>query len=185
MIFTALGLPGAVVLDPEPRRDERGFFARTWSRSEFASHGLDPRIEECSVSFSPRRGTLRGMHYQAAPWAEAKLVRCTAGAIHDVIIDLRPGSATYTRWQAVELTAANRRMLFVPEGFAHGFLTLTDETEVFYQISAAYRPEAARGVRWNDPAFGIRWPGPVLVISDRDASYPDYAPAGADTASPR
>jgi dTDP-4-dehydrorhamnose 3,5-epimerase len=125
------------------------------------------------------------MHYQAEPHAEAKLIRCTAGAIHDVIIDLRPGSATYTRWDAVELTAANRRLLFVPQGFAHGFLTLADDTEVFYQISAAYRPEAARGVRWNDPVFGIDWPGSPVVISRRDASYPDYAAVKADPALPR
>ena len=174
MIFTPLGLPGAFVIELEKLEDERGFFARTWSRREFESRGLNPRVEECSVSFCPSRGTLRGMHYQAAPHEEAKLVRCTAGAIYDVIIDLRPGSATYTRWEAVELTAANRRVLYVPEGFAHGFLTLADGTEVCYQISAAYTPEASRGVRWDDPAFGIRWPGPVSVIADRDASYPDF-----------
>lgn len=185
MIFTALNLPGAYVLDLERREDERGFFARSWSRSEFGAHGLNPRIEECSVSFNPRRGTLRGLHYQAAPHEEAKLVRCTTGALYDVIIDLRPGSATFTRWQAVELSAGNRRMLYVPEGFAHGFLTLTDETEIFYQISAAHRPEFGRGVRWNDPAFGIVWPEPVVVISERDASFPDFEPARADVSRGR
>ena len=185
MIFTPLRLRGALLLDLELHHDERGFFARTWSRSEFEEHGLNLRIEQCGVSFSPRRGTLRGMHYQAAPHEEAKLVRCAAGVIHDVIIDLRPSSATYTRWEAVELSAANRRMLYVPEGFAHGFLTLADDTEVSYQMSEAYRPEAARGVRWDDPAFAIAWPEPVRVISDRDASSPDYEPAGVDIASPR
>lgn len=177
MIFTALTLPGAHLIDLEPHEDERGFFARTWDRREFEAHGLNPRIEQCSVSFNRRRGTLRGMHYQAAPAKEAKLVRCTAGAIYDVIIDLRPGSATFTRWEAVELTGSNRRMLYVPEGFAHGFLTLADDTEIFYQISVAHRADLGRGVRWNDPAFGIVWPEPVTVISARDASFPDFTPA--------
>jgi dTDP-4-dehydrorhamnose 3,5-epimerase len=185
MIFTPLGLRGAYLVDLEPRQDERGFFARTWSRSEFEEHGLNPRIEQCSVSLNHRRGTLRGMHYQMAPHEEGKLVRCIAGAIHDVIIDLRPSSATFARWEAVELTAANRRMLYVPEGFAHGFLTLAKDTEVFYQMSEAYHPESAGGVRWDDPAFAIIWPEPVLVISDRDASYPDYEPVGVDIVSPR
>ena len=177
MIFIALRLPGAHVIEMEPHEDERGFFARNWSRRAFEERGLNPHIEECSVSFNSRRGTLRGMHYQATPDEEAKLVRCTRGAIYDVIVDLRPSAPTYTRWEAVELTAANHRALYVPEGVAHGFLTLADDTEVCYMISAAYRPEAGRGVRWNDPAFGIVWPEPVQLMSARDASFPDFEPA--------
>lgn len=177
MIFTPLALPGAFLIELDRQDDERGFFARTWSRSEFEIHGLNPRIEECSVSFNRRRGTLRGMHYQAAPYEEAKLVRCTMGAVYDVIIDLRPSSPTFVRWEAVDLAAHTRRMLYVPEGFAHGFLTLEDDTEVFYQISAAYSSESGRGVRWDDPAFSVAWPEPISVVSERDASYPDFKPA--------
>lgn len=185
MIFVPLRLPGAYLIELEPQQDERGFFARTWDRSVFEAHGLNPRIEQCSVSFNRRRGTLRGMHYQVAPHEEAKLIRCGRGAIYDVIIDLRPSSAAFGHWEAVELTADNRRMLYVPEGLAHGFLTLADSTEVFYQISEPYHPESARGVRWNDPAFAVTWPEPVQVISDRDASYPDYEPLRMERGSSR
>jgi dTDP-4-dehydrorhamnose 3,5-epimerase len=185
VIFAPLRLSGAFVIELDRQEDERGFFARTWSRSEFEEHGLNPKIEQCSVSFNRRRGTLRGMHYQAAPYEEAKLVRCTMGAIYDVIIDLRPSSPTFARWEAAELTAHTRSMLYVPEGFAHGFLTLEDDTEVFYQISAPYSPEFGRGVRWNDPAFGVVWPEPVSVMSDRDASYPDFYPTRVDVRASR
>jgi dTDP-4-dehydrorhamnose 3,5-epimerase len=176
VILRPTPLEGAFVAEQERREDERGFFARTFCAREFAQAGLDNRVMQCSVSFNAKRGTLRGMHYQAAPHAEAKLVRCTRGAIHDVIIDLRPESPTYKSWFAADLTATNGRALFVPEGFAHGFLTLADDTEVQYQISVEYAAGAARGVRWDDPAFGIRWPEPVRVISDRDRSYADLAP---------
>lgn len=171
MIFTETGLAGAYVLDPERIEDERGFFARMWSRQDFVDRGLTADLAQCSVSFNVRKGTLRGMHFQAAPHQEAKLVRCTRGAIFDVIVDLRPESSTYCAWFGTELNAENRRMLFVPEGFAHGFQTLVDAAEVFYQISEVYHPEAARGVRWDDPAFGIRWPLDVTVISARDGGY--------------
>jgi dTDP-4-dehydrorhamnose 3,5-epimerase len=177
VIFTAMPLAGAFVVDPERIEDERGFFARTWCAREFEKHGLDPRLAQCNVSFNRRRGTLRGMHYQAEPHAEAKLVRCTRGAIHDVIVDLRPGSTTCRRWVAVELTAENRRMLYIPEGFAHGFQTLEDETEVFYQMSVPFHPAAARGVRHDDPALGIAWPLDVGVISQKDRGYPLLGPA--------
>lgn len=179
MIFVETRLRGAWTIDPERLEDERGFFARTWCRREVASHGLTPTLAQCSISFNRRRGTLRGMHYQAGPYAEAKLVRCTRGAVYDVIVDLRPGSRTFRQWLAVELTADNRRMLYVPEGMAHGFQTLEDETEVFYQISEFYRPGYARGVRWDDPAFGIRWPEGDRIISPRDRQYPDFVPAAA------
>ena len=174
MIFTETPLKGAYVIDPERLADERGFFARTWCRLEFERHGLNPGLAQCSISFNHRKGTLRGMHYQVAPHAETKLVRCTAGAISDVIVDLRADSATYKQWFALEMSSDNRRMMYIPEGFAHGFLTLTDTVEVSYQISEIYSPESSRGVRWNDPAFGIRWPREVTVISERDRAYPDF-----------
>jgi dTDP-4-dehydrorhamnose 3,5-epimerase len=176
MIFTETPLPDAFVIDPERYEDERGFFARTWCQREFAEHGLNPRLVQCSVSFNAHSGTLRGLHYQAAPRAEAKLVRCTSGAIFDVIVDLRPSSRTYLGWTAAELTAENRTALYVPEGFAHGFLTLADGSEVFYQMSEFFSRDLARGVRYDDPAFGIDWPSKVLVIADRDRSYPDFEP---------
>jgi dTDP-4-dehydrorhamnose 3,5-epimerase len=172
--FIETELESAFILEVEPHEDERGFFARSFCRDEFQARGLNADIAQCSISFNQRRGTLRGVHYQAAPFAEAKLVRCTAGAIYDLIVDLRPGSATYKQWLAVELTAANRRMLYVPEHFAHGFQSLADETEVFYQISETYHPEASRGIRWNDPSFGFRWPLGELVISERDRNFPDF-----------
>jgi len=174
MIFTETGLAGAFIVDIERREDERGFFARSWCGEEFGARGLNPRVVQCSVSFNVRKGTLRGMHYQTKPCEEAKLVRCTMGSLCDVIVDLRPDSRTYGGHLTAVLTAENRRMLYVPEGFAHGFITLEDATEVFYQISEAYAPEAQRGFRWNDPAFGIVWPAEVRVISDRDRSYPDF-----------
>jgi len=174
MIFRDTKIPGAFEIHPEPILDERGFFARTWCRKEFEAHGLNPQLVQCSVSLSTRRGTLRGMHYQAAPFAEAKLVRCTRGAIYDVAVDLRPQSPTYKAWTAVTLTAENRHMLYVPEGCAHGFLTLEDASEVFYQMSEFYNAESARGVRWDDPAFEIAWPEKLQVISERDRSYPNF-----------
>jgi dTDP-4-dehydrorhamnose 3,5-epimerase len=174
MLFRETVLKGAYVVEPERIVDERGFFSRTWCRSEFETHGLNPNLVQCNVSYNVKKGTLRGMHYQVAPRAETKLVRCTAGAIYDVIVDLRPDSGTFKRWTGVELNADNRCMLYIPEGFAHGFLTLSDNAEVFYQMSEYYSAEHARSVRWNDPAFGIQWPGEVLVISDRDRSYPDF-----------
>lgn len=174
MIFNPTPLAGAFVIEPELRQDERGFFARAWCQREFTEHGLNPRLVQCSLSFNHKRGTLRGMHYQAAPYEEAKLVRCTSGAIYDVMVDLRPASATFKRYFGVTLSASAHNMLYIPEGFAHGFLTLEDNTEIFYQMSEFYAPDYGRGFRWNDPAFGIRWPAPVQVISERDAAYPDF-----------
>jgi dTDP-4-dehydrorhamnose 3,5-epimerase len=176
MRITETSLEGAFLIDPERIEDERGFFARTWSQKEFAERGLDPRVVECSTSFNRTSGTLRGMHYQAAPHAEVKLVRCTAGAIHDCIVDLRESSSTFRGWFAIELTAENRLALYVPKGFAHGFLTLRERSEVLYQMSAPYVAASARGVRWDDPAFEIDWPRPVQVINQRDRSFPDFDP---------
>ena len=172
MIFRETTLPGVWVIEPEPQADERGFFARTWCAEEFEARGLTAGLAQCSVSWNRARGTVRGLHYQAPPHEEAKLVRCTRGAIHDVALDLRPASPTRHRWIAVELTGDNRRMLFVPEGVAHGFQTLADDTEVFYQISRAYHPDAQRGVRWHDPALGITWPVREAIVSARDAALP-------------
>jgi dTDP-4-dehydrorhamnose 3,5-epimerase len=174
MIFTDTGIGGVWVVEAERLEDERGFFARTWDTDEVAERGLNPKLAQCSISYNRALGTLRGMHYQVAPHEEAKLVRCTAGAIFDVALDLRPESSTVGEWFGIELSAENRRALYVPEGCAHGFLTLDDGCEVHYQISQSYAPEAARGVRWNDPAFAISWPGEVVVINERDRSYPDF-----------
>jgi dTDP-4-dehydrorhamnose 3,5-epimerase len=177
MRFAETAISGAFVIEPERLTDERGHFARTYCALEFAERGLDTAIAQCSISFNTRAGTLRGMHYQTDPHREAKLVRCTRGAIHDVVLDLRPRSATYLEWRAVELSEGNARALFVPPGCAHGFQTLRDTTEVFYQISVPYNPAAARGVRWDDPAFAIAWPDPPAggrTISARDAAYPDF-----------
>ncbi len=176
MIFKPTPLVGAWLVDLERREDERGFFARTWCAQEFAAHGLDTRIVQCSVSRTRRRGTLRGMHFQAAPHQEVKLVRCVRGAVWDAIIDLRPASPTYTRWFGVELSAESGRALYIPEDFAHGFVALADESDVVYQMSAPYEQGAARGVRWDDPAFGIAWPVAAPTLSARDASWPDFAP---------
>ena len=176
MKFTPTELPGAFLVEIEPIEDERGFFARAWDGEAFAAHGLDPALAQCNISFNRRKGTLRGMHYQVAPHGEAKLVRCTMGALLDVIVDLRPDSPTFLRHVGVELSAANRRALFVPAGLAHGFQTLVDETEVFYQMSRAFVPGAGRGVRWDDPAFGIAWPEDERIISERDRLWPDFVP---------
>jgi dTDP-4-dehydrorhamnose 3,5-epimerase len=172
MIFTQSPLSGAYVVDMQLLPDERGFFARSYCADEFAAYGLGPELRQCSVSYNARTGTLRGMHYQSAPHEEHKLVRCTAGAIFDVIVDIRPASPTYRRWFGAELTAANRRSLFIPPGFAHGFMSLTDDAEVYYMISVAHAPKFSRGLRWNDPAFAIEWPLPPAVMSERDAGYP-------------
>ena len=172
MIFTETSLEGAFLIDLEPLSDERGFFARSWCMDEFRRQGLNPGLVQCNISFNQKRGTLRGMHYQAAPYEEAKLVRCTMGALYDVILDLRTNSPTFRGWFSVELTAQNRRALYVPEGFAHGFQTLMDNTEVFYQMSQYFQPEYARGVRWNDPAFGISWPISEKIISRKDQGIP-------------
>lgn len=177
MIFTPTGLAGAFFIDLEARQDERGFFARVWCARELTEHGLDTTCAQASVSFTKRRGTLRGMHYQVPPHAEIKIVRCTRGAMYDVIIDLRPDSSTYLRHIGVELTADNRRQLYIPTGMAHGFQTLTDDCEVFYQMSAFYAPEAQRGVRWDDPAFSIVWPIAAAQLNERDRLYPDFTPA--------
>ncbi len=172
VIFTALPLSGAYAVDMQPHADERGFFARAYCTEEFAAKGLGPELRQCSVSYNARKGTLRGLHYQSAPHAEHKLVRCTAGAIFDVIVDIRRSSATYRRWYGEELTADNRRALFIPPGFAHGFVSLADNTEVYYMISVAHAPQFSRGLRWDDAAFAIEWPVPPTVISARDAAYP-------------
>ena len=176
MIFTETPLSGAYLIDVEPHRDERGLFARSWCEKEFRDHGLNTRLVQCSISFSDCKGTLRGMHFQLPPHEETKLVRCTAGSIFDVIIDLRPKSPTYCQHFAVELSATNHRMLYVPRGFAHGLQTLEDRSEVFYQMSQEYVSEASRGVRWDDPAFAIEWPLDVTVISPRDRQFPDFVP---------
>lgn len=174
--FQETTIPGAFVIDIEPIADERGFFARAWCAREFEAHGLNPRLVQANVSYNRRRKTLRGMHLQRAPDEEAKLVRCTRGALYDVILDLRPDSPAFGRWVAYELSADNRRMLYIPEGCAHGFQTLADDTEVFYQHSAFYAPESATGVAWNDPAFGIEWPFPDdPILSPKDAAWPPFS----------
>ncbi|MDD1710851.1 MAG: dTDP-4-dehydrorhamnose 3,5-epimerase [Methanoregulaceae archaeon] len=174
MIFTETKLKGAYVLGIEKLEDERGFFARSWCRREFEKHGLNPQLVQCNISFNSHKGTMRGMHYQVKPYEEAKLIRCTTGSIYDVIVDIRPHSPSYKQYLGIALTPENHKMLYVPEGFAHGFLTLEDNTEVFYQMSEFYAPDHARGFRWNDPVFGIEWPANVQVISDRDRDYPDF-----------
>ena len=174
MIFAATAIPDAKIIDIEERRDERGFFARTWCQRELAAQGLVTDIAQESVSFSRHKGTMRGLHYQRPPHGEVKIVRCIRGAIYDVIVDIRPDSPSFLRAVGVELTALNRRALYVPNGCVHGFLTLADETEVAYLISAFYVPEASAGYRYNDPAFAIAWPAPIAVISERDKSWPDF-----------
>ena len=174
MIFTETEVPGVFIIDLEQIEDERGFFARTWCRREFEARRLETRLAQCSVSFNKKKGTLRGMHMQRAPHAEAKLVRCTRGAVYDVALDLRPGSSAFKKWVAVTLTAENHRCAYIPEGVAHGFQTLEDDTEVLYQISEFFEPQYAFGVRWNDSAFGIRWPEASRIISTRDRDYPDF-----------
>ena len=179
MRFTPTRLSGAFILDPERREDERGHFARTFCRREFEAHGLRPDIAQANTAWNARTGTLRGMHYQVPPAAETKLVRCTRGALWDVIVDLRPDSPTFLEHVGVELSAANGRQLFVPELFAHGYVTLADDTEAAYQVGAFYAPDAERGIRYDDPALGIVWPVPVEVISDKDAAWPDFGAAHA------
>ena len=175
MKFTPTRIPGVMIVDVEPIEDDRGAFARSWCRDEFRAHGLVADVAQCSVSYNRRRGTLRGMHFQAAPHAEAKLVRCTRGAIHDVALDLRAESPSFRQWVAVDLDDRGRRALYIPAGCAHGFQTLTDDTEVFYQITPAFVEGAGRGVRWNDPAFDIAWPVSDPILSDRDRRFPDFA----------
>jgi len=165
---------GSFIIELERFEDARGFFARTWSEHEFAAHGLNSKLDECNVSFNKRKGILRGMHFQAAPFAQAKLVRCTAGAVYDVAVDLRPDSVTFKKWVGVKLTAENHLMFFIPEGFAHGFQTLSDNSELLYQMSGVYHPQSGRGVRWDDPAFGIDWPPAERIIIARDKTYPDF-----------
>jgi dTDP-4-dehydrorhamnose 3,5-epimerase len=172
MIFTESPLPGTYLVDLAPIADERGFFARAYSDEEFAAKGLSTELRQCSVSYNTRKGTLRGLHHQRPPHGEHKLVRCTSGAIFDVIVDVRPQSSHYRRWFGTQLTAQNRRSLFIPPGFAHGFITLSDDAEVYYMISVPHAPEYAQGFRWNDPAFSIQWPLAPSVISPRDAAYP-------------
>ncbi len=174
MRFVSTSLAGAYLIEPEPIMDERGLFARTWCRNEFAKIGLNPNLVQCNISYNKVRGTLRGMHFQKAPHAEEKLVRCTQGGIYDVIVDLRHGSQTFTQWFGVELNAENRNALYVPEGFAHGFITLMDDTEVLYQMTEFFHSECAAGARWDDPAFSIKWPCIVNMISERDQNYPDF-----------
>ena len=173
--FTPTDLPDAFIIDPEPIEDARGFFARIWDEQQFAEHGLETRIAQCNVSYNKHKGTLRGMHLQRPPYEEVKLIRCVQGSLFDVIIDIRPESSSYKRWTGVELSAHNRRMLYVPRGFAHGFQTLVDDTETFYMVSEFYVPAAEEGLRWNDPVFEIHWPlGEPSEISDKDRSWPDF-----------
>jgi len=174
MKFHETKLPGMFEIHLEPLGDERVFFARSWCQHEFELHGLNPVTVQCNISFNEKQGTLRGLHYQAEPHPEAKVVRCTQGSIYDVVVDLRAQSPTFKKWVGLSLSAANRRMIYVPEGFAHGFLTLEDRTEIFYQMSEFYHPELSRGVRWDDPAFQIAWPSKPRIISERDRTYPDF-----------
>lgn len=174
MIFKETKLKGAFIIEIEKKVDNRGFFARTWCRKEFEAYDLNLQLFQANVSFSKRKGTLRGMHYQVAPYEESKLVRCTNGAIFDVIIDLRPDSPTYRQWLGMELTSENYKMLFVPKNFAHGFQTLKDNTEIIYQVSQFYSPESERGIRYNDPTFGIKWPIDAQVVSDKDKNCSNY-----------
>jgi len=174
MIFKETKLKGAYIIELEPVKDERGFFARSFCQKEFEKHGIKVNVVQCNISYNKKKGTLRGMHYQVSPYQEAKIVSCVRGAIYDVIIDLRPDSPTYCQWLAVELSAENYKMFYISEGFAHGFQTLEDNTVVFYQMSEFYHPECARGVKWDDPAFGIKWPLSNRIISEKDMDYPDF-----------
>ncbi len=174
MIFHETKLKGVFEIHIEPHQDDRGFFARSWCQKEFEDHGLNARLVQCNISRNDRKGTLRGIHYQATPHTEAKLVRCTAGAVYDVALDIRPNSPTFGQWFGTTLTAENHHMLFIPDGCAHGLLTLEDNSEICYQMSEFYHPDLSRGVRWNDPSFKIAWPAAVEVISDRDRAYEDF-----------
>ena len=172
MIFTETQIKGVYTIELEKLNDERGFFARSWDKNEFGKNGLDADLAQCSISFNKLKGTIRGIHYQDVPFEESKLVRCTRGRLFDVIIDLRPNSASYTKWLSMELSEHDLNMIFIPKGCAHGFQTLEDNTEVFYQISEFYHPENSCGIRWNDPRFNIKWPLKVSNISEKDAAYP-------------
>lgn len=174
MIFTKTKLKRVFIVEPEKLADERGFFARTWCKREFETHGLNPNLVQCNISFNKKKGTIRGMHYQCAPYEEAKLVRCTKGKIYDVIIDIRPDSPTFKKWISLELSADNHKSVYIPEGFAHGFQSLKENTEVFYQMSEFYYPEFARGIRWNDPEFNVIWPYEDISISDKDKNRDDF-----------
>lgn len=174
MKFIETKIKGAFIIVPDLIEDDRGFFARSFCQHEFEEHGLNPDLVQCNISFNRKKATLRGMHYQVPPHSEVKLVRCTSGAICDVLIDLRPESSTFKQWFAAELSEDNHQLLYIPEGFAHGYQTLEDSTEVFYQVSAFYEPKSERGIRWNDPAFRIEWPFPVSIISKKDSSHPDW-----------
>ncbi|MDQ6603606.1 MAG: dTDP-4-dehydrorhamnose 3,5-epimerase [Chloroflexota bacterium] len=175
MQFTETRITGAYIIDTDRLADERGFFALTWARDEFVAHGLNPNLAQCNLSYNHRSGTVRGMHWQAPPYAETKLVRCIRGGIYDVVADIRTDSPTYLQWVGIELTAENRRALYIPEGCAHGFQTVEDASEVLYMITENYTPAAANGMRWNDPKIAVTWPHAVTVISERDARYPDFA----------
>ena len=174
MIFSELKIPGVFLIELERIEDERGYFARTFCQTEFAKQGLHTSFSQYSLSFNKKKGTLRGMHYQETPHAEVKIVQCIKGGIYDVLVDLRSDSKTFAQWIAVELNESNHRMLYIPEGIAHGFQTLTDNAEIFYRISVPYAKEFAKGVRWNDPAFQIQWPLPISVISKKDEEHPLY-----------
>lgn len=174
MIFSPTSIEGVIIVDLERKEDSRGFFARVWCADEAAEHGLNTSLVQCNISYNRQRGIVRGMHYQVEPHEEAKLVRCTQGAVYDVVLDLRRNSATYKSWLSVELSAENRRTLYVPEGVAHGFQTLTAVSELFYQMSQFYRPESARTARWDDPAFGIEWPVTPAILSERDRAAAEW-----------
>lgn len=174
MIFKETKLKGAFIIEPEKLEDSRGFFARSWCQKEMKAHGLSPQLAQCNISFNKKRATLRGMHYQVKPYEEIKIVRCTLGAIYDVIVDIRPESSTFKQWLAVELSADNRKMFYIPEGFAHGFQTLVDDTEVFYQMSEFFAPGSAQGIRWDDPAFNITWPIANPILSEKDSQYVSF-----------
>ncbi|MCB0214382.1 MAG: dTDP-4-dehydrorhamnose 3,5-epimerase [Anaerolineae bacterium] len=175
MIFTETSLKDAYIIDIQKIEDQRGFFARGWCQNEFETNGLVPRVVQANISYNRYKGTLRGMHFQKTPYAETKMVRCIRGSLYDVIIDLRPDSSTFMQWLGVELTAENYRLLYVPEGFAHGFQTLVDNTEAYYMVSQFYTPQAEGGLRYNDPAFAIKWPLKIEVISEKDSNWPDYS----------
>jgi dTDP-4-dehydrorhamnose 3,5-epimerase len=175
MVFKETRLKGAFIIGLEKIADERGFFSRAWCRKEFETHGLNPNIAQCNLSFNAIKGTLRGIHYQIAPYEEAKIIRCINGKVYDVIVDLRPKSPTYLQWISFELSAENRTMLYVPENFAHGYLTLADNSEVFYQVSQFYSPGSEGGIRWDDPSVNIKWPKiPNLIISEKDKKWPNF-----------